>query len=272
MILTDVHTHTTFSFDAKDDINTMLAHAEKTGVSYYGIAEHFDYDYLANGLSFGSAPAQFIDAESYFKTARSLQKSCKLKLLVGAEFGYCDDNTAIEKYIRAAEEYSPDFIVNSVHSTKKGDYYFGDPFIGKEKAAAYGEYFELVLKSLDAPYPYDIVGHLGYCSRYAPYPDKKIRYCDFPKEIDAILLKIIEKDKILEVNSSANGALSEFLPDKDVLRRYFELGGRNISFASDAHFKERICDKRKEIVSALKEIGFTYLTVPFVGEKIKVEI
>ena len=62
------------------------------------------------------------------------------------------------------------------------------------------------------------------------------------------------------------------IPDVNVLERYYELGGRKISFGSDTHFKERILDKRETIVEALKKIGFTYITVPFKGEHIKVEI
>jgi hypothetical protein len=45
-----------------------------------------------------------------------------------------------------------------------------------------------------------------------------------------------------------------------------------VSFGSDAHNHERIMEKRDEVVTALKEIGFTYITVPCRGEHIKVEI
>ena len=81
---------------------------------------------------------------------------------------------------------------------------------------------------------------------------------------------IIEKNKILEVNSSVKGQV--FLPTAEIVQRYFKLGGRNISYASDAHGVERIGDKRKETVELLKEIGFTHITVPYKGEYIKLEI
>ena len=44
-ILTDVHTHTKFSPDGRSDIGDMLKAALKKGAAYYGISEHFDYDY-----------------------------------------------------------------------------------------------------------------------------------------------------------------------------------------------------------------------------------
>ena len=92
----------------------------------------------------------------------------------------------------------------------------------------------------------------------------------YKKDIDC--QAIIKKDKILEVNSANKTLENRTLPARHIIERYFALGGRKISYGSDAHFIERIGDKREEIVAMLKEIGFTYLTVPFRGEHIKVEI
>lgn len=102
--------------------------------------------------------------------------------------------------------------------------YFPEYTRGKEKRDAYNAYFQAVLASLDAPYPYDIVAHIGYCSRNAVYADPKIRYEDFSEILDRILYRIVEKDKILEINTSSKTAGSPFLPDTDILRRYYEMG------------------------------------------------
>ena len=51
-LLTDVHTHTAFSPDGQDSIEKMLQKAKEKGMAYYGISEHFDYDYKVNGLRF----------------------------------------------------------------------------------------------------------------------------------------------------------------------------------------------------------------------------
>lgn len=251
-MLTDIHTHTKFSPDGEGDIYAMLSAAKAAGVKYYGIAEHFDFD-----LSF------LTSAKDYFPCARSLKEKEKdIALLAGCELGYSDKVGSAEYYEALIEEYKPDFIVNSVHSAGGEDYYYLKPYAGKDKKAAYEEYFALVLKSLSVPYRYDVVGHIGYCARYAPYAERKIVYSDFASAIDKILRGIIERDKILEVNSSASGSGGDFLPDTDILERYFALGGRNISYASDAHRAADICRGRNKIISALKKIGFEYLTVP----------
>ena len=76
----------------------------------------------------------------------------------------------------------------------------------------------------------------------------------------------------MEVNSSNKQLSNRTLPAEPILERYYQLGGRKISYGSDAHFKARIGDKREEVVAMLKSIGFTYLTVPYRGEHIKVEL
>lgn len=262
-MITDVHTHTKFSPDGIDDIFTMVSAAKAAGVKYYGISEHFDFDLQVDGLYIDEDYAPFTPAEEYFSCARKIQKEEKdLTLLVGGEFGYTVNEKAAPLYNELIEKYEPDFIVNSVHANGVSDYYFQKPFIGKNKKEAYGEYFSLVLKSLSPSYYFDTVGHFGYCSRFAPYEERKIVYSDFADEIDRILCGIIERDKILEVNSSVRGLAQLTLPDMDIVERYYLLGGRNISFASDAHEKENICFNRAAVVEKLKEIGFTYITVP----------
>ena len=72
----------------------------------------------------------------------------------------------------------------------------------------------------------------------------------------------------MEVNTSSKTAGSPFLPDTDILTRYFQLGGRNVSFASDAHDVTRVGEKRGLVCDALKKIGFTDLTIPYKGKHI----
>ncbi len=278
-LLTDVHTHTKFSPDGIDGIEEMLKAAHERGACYYGVSEHFDYDYKVDGVRFaGGAKPVYTDPELYFSRARALQKSYagRMEVLVGGEFGFTANPAAAPLYRQLLERYRPDFVVNSVHSNGRADYAEAKAFYAdgalRPKKEVYREYFSLVEKSVDAPYEYDIIGHLTYCTRYAPYADKRARREDFADELDGILTKVIAADKILEVNSSSYGCANEFLPDRDILERYFALGGRNVSFASDAHGVSRILDKREIVVSVLREIGFGFITVPRQGKHIRVEI
>ncbi len=275
MYLTDVHTHTAFSADGKAHIIDMIAAAKQKRLTLYGVSEHFDYDYKAEGILVHGKTVAQIDETAYFSSARALQKRINdnfFRLLVGAECGYSDHPQAIAEYQAMIARYQPDYVINSVHSIDGVDVYFCEFFENKKKHAAYERYLQRVRESLDAPYRYDIVGHIGYVSRNAPYEDKKLRYAEFATLYDDILSTIIAKEKILEVNSSAHGTGGEHLPDADILRRYFELGGRLVSYGSDAHAPDRILDKWEHVVAVLKEIGFTYITVPCQGQYVQIPL
>ena len=272
-LLTDVHNHSNFSIDGVDPLSKMLKTALEKGLAFYGVSEHADYDtWLKNG-------ARDIDLDAYFHTARHLQEDYAgvMNVLVGVEMGYTVLTNGHTVYEDIQKKYHPDFIINSVHGIKGEDYYFLNPFQNskgrqKTKAESYGEYLALIRSSLDAPYPYDIVGHFGYITRYAPYDDKRLTLKEYGKEIDDILLTIIKKGKILEINSSNAGGEELHLPSREIVQRYYDLGGRLVSYGSDAHACTRVAGGREYVVKMLKEVGFTYLSVPCQGEYIKVEI
>lgn len=261
----DLHTHSTFSHDGVSPLSDMVAAAGRLRLSHYGISEHFDYDCGLLNIPVEGKPVRQIDAPAYFAHARALQKENPF-LLVGCELGFAPDPRVCAAYADMLARFCPDYAINSVHTCDGSDCYFEEYFTGKSKAYAYERYLNRVRESLDAPYRYDIVAHIGYVCRNAPYPDKTLRYGDFPALYDDILKTIIAKDKILEVNASVRDEL--FLPAQDVLARYFALGGRAISFASDAHQAKSLCRKYEQTVLALSALGFTHWTVPVRGERV----
>ncbi len=242
----------------------MVGRAKALGLRCYGVSDHFDYDYLAEGVP--TEPGfRYIDETEYFRELRTLQKESSdsgFRLLAGGEFGFSPKRQCAELYAQTIERHRPDFIVNSVHSVEGHDVYFSAYFDGKTKRDAYARYLDRVRESLDAPYRYEIVGHLGYVSRNAPYADRTLRYEEFPELLDEILRTVIAKGKILEVNSSARGSGGAFLPDCDILARYRALGGEKVSYGSDAHRIDRIGEGREEIARKLKGLGFCAITVP----------
>ncbi|MBQ9714523.1 MAG: histidinol-phosphatase HisJ family protein [Clostridia bacterium] len=269
--LTDMHTHSTFSHDGRDELSVMLAAAQKAGMAFYGVSDHFDFDYDLFQMSEEElAQIKNADPEVYFHGARHLQEDYEgvMNVCVGAEFGYSDKAEVKARYQKIYDKYRPDFVINSVHGGDGKD--FARYIFTEDKKSTYRSYLGLIRRSLDVEYPYDVVGHIGYIARYVPYEDKRLSLAEFGEEIDDILKTIIQKGKILEVNSANKGLQNRTLPAEEIVQRYYDLGGRKVSFGSDAHFKERIADKREEVVEMLKKIGFTHLTVPFRGEHIAV--
>ena len=272
-LLPDMHTHSSYSHDGRNTLQEMLERARELGVCFYGVSDHFDYDYDRSLMSEEEkATTVNTDAEEYFHGARHLQEDYEgvMNVLVGAEFGFSDSKEVQEKYREVTQKYKPDFVINSVHGVGGRDFIRFDEF--RDKTSDYKLYLGLIRRSLDVEYPYDIVAHIGYIARYVPYEDRSFDFAQVGEEIDDILKTIIAKDKILEINSSTKNLPWLGLPDIPILERYYELGGRKISYGSDSHFTSRILDGWDKIVAALKKIGFTYLTVPCKGEHIKVEI
>ena len=278
-ILTDLHTHTAFSPDGRGTMEEMLRTAHSLGVAYYGVSDHFSFDMIVNNIPLDQEDWVHTPVDAYFAAGRKAQKEYdgKMQVLIGAEFGYTDNPLAHKMYAEAVEKYAPDFIIHSVHTLPVGDYAYGYGYTDangkvRDKQEVYEEYLGLVRRSLDAQYPYDILGHVCYCTRYAPYEDRRMLWKDFSRSLDDVLSTVISKGKILEVNSSNKLGPALTLPDTDILERYYELGGRKISFGSDAHFSARIIEHRERVMDMLRSVGFEYITVPCCGKEIKIEI
>ena len=253
----DCHTHSIFSSDGELSIEKMTATALKKGLSYLAVTDHVDFDAL---LEKNRAPSYWKqpDMELYAATVQRLKPAAAdkgLYLAFGAEMGF-DADPAAQRPAKELVESTPfDVIINSVHFAGGLDLYFPEYFKGRTKKQAYELYLDTVYESLFAEFSFDIVGHLSYVTRQAPYPDKEIRLSESGEKIDRILKRIIASDKTLEVNT--NHGLN---PNAEILARYFELGGRNVSFGSDAHHGG-LCDGWDEAVKVLKDIGFSELSV-----------
>jgi len=254
--LADCHIHTSnFSSDAVDTAETMVRAALKKGVSYLAITDHLDLK------PDGSLPSRLNELPAYRRALTALKEKYRdqLELAAGIEIGFVPQHAA--RIAALLDGLAFDYIINSVHEVDGEDCYFPAYFQGKTKARAYCGYFEAVLASLDAPYPYHCVGHLGYVERRSPYPDPAAHYGEFAETLDAVLEKIIRKKKIIELNTNTYGGSFPWLPNAGILSRYKELGGERVAFGSDAHQKARIGDKYKEAAEFLKGMGFKGFTV-----------
>ena len=182
MILVDSHVHTRFSSDGKDPVRDIVAEAKAKGLYYLATTDHLDYD-LKFGHNRSPIPWKHIDLAAYKaeweESAASLEREgAPLKFRFGIEAGFSPEPQVIEKYQELFERMQFDVVINSVHFVNGWDVYFPNAFFFKSRRRMYGDYLDLVLKSLDAPYEYDIVAHIGYVTRNAPYKKKVLEYAD----------------------------------------------------------------------------------------------
>ncbi|HPD01737.1 MAG TPA: histidinol-phosphatase HisJ family protein [Eubacteriales bacterium] len=253
----DTHTHSTYSFDGKQTLRSLVETAAALGLDYVASTEHHDLDLAAAGFTY----CRPLDLAAYFAEAQALKEEFfgKIYYAIGLEVGH---SAQVERDYRL-ERYKTDVIINSIHLVEGEDVYKQEYYLNSgNREMAYGRYFKAVRRSLDAPYHFDIVGHFGYIGRRSPYAEPALKRTDAPEVLDDVLKTIIKKNKCLEINSHIGFMKSEaFVPSLDILKRYRELGGELITFGSDGHTGERIGERYAQAAAAAASAGFKFVFV-----------
>lgn len=242
----DCHTHTKFSADSKMTAADAIAKAESLNLGVV-FTEHFDYD-LPGEIDFTFDPEKYMDEYKNFRSE---------KIFLGAEIG-------LRKSARAANEnfigrVDFDMIIGSIHVVDYFDIYLPDFYVGKDKATAYRKYFAAMAEET-AVEDFDVLGHIDYICRAAPYDDPEIDYKTFKPEIDKVLKIIVERKKILELNTRRLDkvrALKELVP---IYRSYKNFGGRFITIGSDAHRVEAVGANFDAAINFAKELDLIPVT------------
>ncbi|MEA1961683.1 MAG: histidinol-phosphatase HisJ family protein [Bacillota bacterium] len=252
-LFADYHTHSAFSGDCDVPMELMLKRATEIGLNEIVVTDHVDYDYADPAF-------EMIDFDEYRSTCLNLQKKYreKIRLLMGVEVGY--QPHIQERIEQLLNKYPFDFVICSMHMADKLDFYTGDFFTGKEQKIAYLRYFENVLHGVNQFQDYDVYGHLDFIVRYGPYANKKLSYHDYTDIIDAVLKSIIQNGHGIEINTSGyRYNLNQFHPQKDIVKRFKQLGGEIVTVGSDAHTQEDIASHFSLAYTLLKEVGFNHI-------------
>ena len=248
--MVDLHLHTKISYDSSELPENYIRAAKERGDKIITFCEHYDLDeFLESG---GPLP----DLSEYSSCIARLRENFPdMKILKGIELGYSAD--AADKLRKVVKEGDFDCVLLSVHTLKgRGDCYYPRFFEGFSKEQAYSAYLLGVLESIKSGIDFDVVAHIGYVARYAPYDDRILRYSQFSAIIDEILGEIISRGKCLEINSSASGSGESTIPPREIIQRYNFLGGKYISFGSDAHTAADYKRGESEIKPLLKSLGY----------------
>lgn len=253
----DTHTHTNFSGDSRELPENMIKAAIDKGLKYLAITDHVDRDYLFGEIR----QTKQVDMAQYVPAIAELKEKYKniITIGIGAEFGYTAKANRLYQEI-CNQHPNMDIIINSVHTIKGRDAYFPEFFDNIYKETAYMQYLEAVLESIKVNYTYDVISHLGYVTRNAPYADKAMHYKDYRDIIDTILKEIISRGKALEINTRSLSHNSQFMPCTEIVERFIELKGEYLTFASDAHTAEQVHNKFNLVRDYLLSHNFNYIT------------
>ena len=247
--LTDLHIHSSFSYDSNEKCERYIEKALERGDKSIGFVQHYDYDCFLTG---GKTPLCDLDAyKDESDRVRSVYGE-KIKMFFGIEFGY--DEHAEKCYAELVDKYKFDYVINSVHLVGSKDCCLKDCWGNRSADDIYKEYLEKVYKSVNANYPWQIVGHLGYPARYAPENERDFSFENYSGELTDILKSIIANGKFLEINTSTKSEMP-FMPFEDILKKYAAFGGKFVTFGSDAHSVERYCENVAEVEKTIMRYG-----------------
>lgn len=224
-ILADMHVHTTFSVDAKDDLESMCQSAIEKGLDYICFTEHFDLNPRDEGYG-------FFQLENFSKAIDlvRLKFSDCLCILKGLEF------SEPHLYPRDFERMVTkdfDVVIAAIHwidSTFIGDKALRECFTTNE---IFERYYKVVLDTILFG-GFDVLAHLDLPKRYlGQYPGQSL---DSANMVDEVLKEMAKSDIALEINTSPlRKGVGECSPDFSILQRYVEAGGSKITVGSDAH-------------------------------------
>lgn len=256
--MVDSHIHTECSSDCKQPLKGICETACRRGLKGIAVTDHLT---VARDDAVERVRASILASREMAEVYRG-----KLQVFTGVELEEVRINPALTQEILSLADY--DVILNSCHWVTYGpwdQYYsrisFAEPISEELLHGFLKAYFEELYHNAIAV-DYDVLCHLTCPLRYMNGAYRRgVSLASHREAIDRILCVVIQQDRALEVNTSGlGGALGTTMPDETILRRYFELGGRKITLASDAHVAENVANGFKETVPALKAIGFTGVT------------
>ena len=242
----DSHMHTEFSVDSEMKASDALARAGELGMGCV-FTEHYDF------MPEGEMPFSF-PPEDYWNAYASLRGD---RLRLGVELGMTPESREAN---RAFLERAPfDQVIGSIHFVEGKDIYYPEIYEGREKEDVYHSYFKMMAEEA-AEQDIDVLGHIDYIARNAPYENPELDYGTFQEDIDRVLEAVVERGIVLELNTRRLGtrrALKELAP---VYRRYKEMGGNYATIGSDAHKPETIGANFAEALDFLGALGIQPVT------------
>lgn len=246
----DYHMHTMFSADSYALPKEHIEQAIAMGLDEICFTDHFDYNYP--NMPF------LVDVNSYFTTMRALKEEYqdKIKIKIGVEVGL--DMNYVKEINDFVNSYPFDFVIGSIHAIEDTEFFYpGDFFNGLTKTQAHQKFFEHTLKCVETFDCFNVLGHLDYIVRYGPYEDKSVDHQYFDEIITKILKTLIHKGKGIEVNTSGYKVLKTCgFPNFDIVKKYYDLGGRIITVGTDSHTSDRVGENVEDVLKHYQEIGF----------------
>jgi histidinol-phosphatase (PHP family) len=256
----DSHVHISpFSHDARQSVHQLLNSAASRGLAGVMTSDHYEKGLYYEGVE------DVFDIQSYFDVLsphRQNRSGCQLR--IGCELGYLPE---VSRHLAdVAKTWPFDGLILSLHILEGTDPYTSKELYQEEKTRLYRRFIRQMTRML-AEFPdFDILGHFDYITRYGNYADRKMYYLEQADELDELFQLMAKMDKALEINIRTVSKLREAgytsetcWPDRDIVRRFLELGNRKIILGSDAHQPADVGHLFSQGAAWLKSLGCRHL-------------
>ena len=258
MLLSDLHTHTHYSFDSEEPGEHSCEAAIAQGLTAIAITNHCDYDCILSGIY----PSYDFEADRREIVMLREKYSGKLRVLYGIEAGQPQLYPAALKQM--IETYSFEYVLGSIHNLKDvPDFAFLNftEMPQRQIESLFQRYLTEYDQMVNCP-GITAAAHLTYPLRYIHHYGRELELEPFYPQIEEIFRDMIRNGVMLEINTSGlRQGLGCTMPDSELVALYYACGGRAVTIGSDAH---RACDIGagiSETAEMLKKIGFTQIGI-----------
>ena len=253
-LLTDMHSHTESSHDAKSTVDELCEAEISRKVSVLAITDHFDGVAPDERDPFTVALSSTADAEM----AKEKYKD-KLTVLKGTELG--EAFWAKEHLKKVEEHFTFDVKIGSVHAVRYKD--MREPFSVMDFSDIpletvedyYSQYLDDMIENLESV-DFDILAHLDNPQKYI-----KGKYgieldgSRYRSQVDRILRFIVDHGIALEINTATYSIYGDNMPSSDIVRRWRELGGYIVTVGADSHIPENAAKHLDKALDLIKSLG-----------------
>lgn len=262
-MLADYHVHTEYSDDSIYPMEDVILDAIEMGLDEICFTDHVDYGVKCDWDS--GKTIEYRDGEPlanvyyphYMEEIKEMQYlyGDRIALKTGLEFGM--QVHTIPQFEQLFSKYKFDFIILSVHQVENKEFWTQDFQTGKTQQEYHERYYGEMLELVRRYKNYSVIGHMDLITRYdkaGGYPFEKIK----PLVTD-ILKTVISDGKGIELNTSFHRyALSDTTSSAEILKLYYNLGGKVITIGSDSHRPEQLGAYMREGKKLLRSMGFQY--------------
>ncbi len=260
----DLHTHHYRCGHATGTLREYVTRALDLGVTVLGLSDHTPWFAEAEDHFIPQVAMAKTEFGSYVAEALALQEEFagSIEILVSTEADYFGGR--MDAYSAELSRYPLDYVIGSVHMFEGRDIFDPARWVTVEPdqlAAVKGRYFAQIAECARSGM-FRVLGHIdalkGNYPRLADVPA--------PAAADDMLRAIRDAGAVMEINTSGGTKMhGGWYPEPDLLERAYYFGVP-VTFGSDAHVPERICDQYPEVVRLLDDIGFRTWTVFRRGE------